>query len=66
MQRSDQEEESNRRGRHVLDLYRRNFLGDERSYPTHNLGAGTGICGKSMGVSVWDVKEQVMASFRNV
>ena len=66
MQRSDLEEESNRRCRHVLDLYRRNFLGDERSYPTHNSGAGTGICGKSMGVSVWDVKEQVMASFRNV
>ena len=52
MQRSDLEEESNRRCRHVLDLYRRNFLGDERSYPKHNLGAGTGIGGKGMGVSV--------------
>ena len=46
---------------HLLDPYRRNFLGDdERSInPTHSK---TATC---LGL-VWDVKDQVMASFRNV
>ena len=47
---------------HLLDLYRKNFLGDERSYPmqtkTTIVKMGPGLVG--------DVKEQVMASFRNV
>ena len=47
---------------HLLDLYWKNFLGDERSYPTHSK---TSIVKKGPGL-VGDVKEQVMASFRNV
>ena len=50
--------------RHILDLYRKNFLGDERSYPlTHS--ESTATVKKGLG-SVGDVKDQVMASFRNV
>ncbi|KAJ9681542.1 hypothetical protein PVL29_020422 [Vitis rotundifolia] len=45
---------------HLLDLYRRNFLGDERSSDSE-----AEIGKKGLG-SVGDVKEQVMASFRNV
>ncbi|XP_034690165.1 putative UPF0481 protein At3g02645 [Vitis riparia] len=47
---------------HLLDLYRRNFLGDERSSATHSEAE----IGKKGPGSVGDVKEQVMASFRNV
>ncbi|RVW81214.1 UPF0481 protein [Vitis vinifera] len=47
---------------HLLDLYRRNFLGDERSSATHSEAEN----GKKGPGSVGDVKEQVMASFRNV
>ena len=48
--------------RHLLDLYRKIFLGDERSYPMHS---ETAIVKMGLGL-VGDVKEQVMASFRNV
>ena len=59
---------------HLLDLFRRNFLGDERSgSPTHPenenlegpLSSDTEIGRKLGRASVRDVKE-VMASFRNV
>ena len=44
---------------HLLDLYRINFLGDERSYPTLLESA-------TVNAITPDVKDQVMASFRNV
>ncbi|XP_034690538.1 UPF0481 protein At3g47200-like [Vitis riparia] len=47
---------------HLLDLYRRNFLGDKRSRATDSEAEN----GKKGPGSVGDVKEQVMASFRNV
>ena len=50
--------------RHILDLYRKNFLGDERSYPLTHLES-TATVKKGLG-SDGDVKDLVMASFRNV
>ena len=47
---------------HLLDLYRKNLLGDQRSNPTHSKTASV----KEGPGLLRDVKEQVMASFRNV
>ncbi|XP_034709695.1 UPF0481 protein At3g47200-like [Vitis riparia] len=56
------DEESKTKCHHLLDLYRRNFLGDERSSTTLSKAE----IGKKGPGSVGDVKDQVMASFRNV
>ena len=61
-QQNQKPEKESKSCHHLLDLYRKKFLGDEISYPTDSEEA---IVKLRTGL-VEDLKEQVMASFRNV